>query len=245
MNPFVRLVPAFALGAVAVAAAIGFAQPAPPATRPPATPTPEPGRVRVTVTVLDPKSGRVPGANAIVWIPGSPAPGGPSPAPQKVASKDKRFSPRVTAVTAGSTVEFPNLDRIHHNVFSVSPAATFDLGLYKNGASRPMTFDNLGLVKIYCNIHPQMAAFVLVVDGKNHALAGADGVALLLGVPPGRRTVKVWDERGGEWATTVDVSPGATANVTAALDASGYRDLPHKNKYGKDYPPPDDDENRY
>ena len=72
-----------------------------------------------------------------------------------------------------------------------------------------------------------------------------DGLALLDGVPAGRQALRVWDERGGEWSGTVVVPPGGTVPVTVALDASKWKDLPHKNKYGKDYPPPDEDENRY
>ena len=145
----------------------------------------------------------------------------------------------------GSTVEFPNLDPIFHNVFSLSEKAKFDLGLYKNGASKPMTFEKPGLVRIYCNIHPQMAAYLMVVDGEIFGVGGADGVVVLSGVPPGRHPVKVWDEKGGESTTTVEVISGQTTPLAIVLEGSSWRDVAHKNKYGKKYPPPDDDENRY
>ncbi|MFN7989606.1 MAG: hypothetical protein U0529_19180 [Thermoanaerobaculia bacterium] len=198
-------------------------------------------RVKVVVTGMDGKT--QPAADAVAWIPGLRA-AEPPPAP-RMSSRDKRFEPRVLAVPKGSTVTFPNYDKIFHNVFSLSEGARFDLGLYRNGASKTTTFETPGVVRVYCNIHPQMAAYVLVLDGSLYAQTGKDGTALLGGVPAGRQTLKVWEERGGEWTGTVVVSPGATAEVTVPFDASKWKEQPHKNKYGKDYPPPDDDENRY
>lgn len=207
---------------------------------------PETGDVRVFVMVLGADRRPLPAAQAVVWIPAAAAkarPGG-APAP-RIASKSKRFDPRITAVPAGTTVEFPNLDGIFHNVFSLSPGAKFDLGLYRNGASRSMTFDTAGLVRVYCNIHPQMAAFLLVIDGTIWAQTGADGGAVLARVPAGRASVRAWDEKGGEYQGAVDVVAGKTVTLAIALDGSDFRDAPHTNKYGKKYPPPDDDANRY
>ena len=220
------------------------ASPVPGAPTPAASPSPVPTgavRVKVLVTGLDGKT--LPAADAVAWFPGLRGTGAP-PAP-RMASRDKRFEPRVLAVPKGTTVTFPNYDKIFHNVFSLSEGARFDLGLYRNGASRTTSFETPGVVRVYCNIHPQMAAYVLVLDGSLYAQTGKDGAALLAGVPPGRQTLKVWEERGGEWAGAVVVAPGATTEVTVPLDATKWKDQPHKNKYGRDYPPPDDDENRY
>ena len=212
---------------------------------------PATGDVRVLVTVLGPDRRSVPAGQAVVWVPDDGAkarPGRASPgsAPAaRIASKGKRFDPRITAVPAGSTVEFPNLDSIFHNVFSLSPGARFDLGLYRNGATRTMTFDTAGLVRVYCNIHPQMAAYLLVIDGTIWAQTDVDGSAVLAHVPAGRAVVRAWDERGGDFRGTVDVAAGQTVTFTIALDGSNFRDAPHTNKYGKKYPPPDDDANRY
>jgi len=259
-----RRLRAFALPLLLAAAAA----PTPPATRPPlappaatrapappaaaarpavfaptARPTPAPGEVRVSVWIVGSDKKRTAGQGAVVWIPGSTA---PEPPPHgRISSRAKRFEPRVTAVAAGGTVDFPNLDKIHHNVFSLSERARFDLGLYKNGASKPHTFTTPGLVRVYCNIHPNMAAFVMVVDGERYAVAGADGFALLPGLPAGRYSLKVWEERGGEVATTAEVVPGKTTPVVVTLDASAYREVAHTRKDGTGYPPPDDDENRY
>lgn len=217
----------------------------------PEGPAPATGDVRVSVTVVGTDRRALPAAQAIVWIPDStakkqrpaeaPAPAGGS----RVASKGKRFDPRITAVPAGTTVEFPNLDRIFHNVFSLSPNAKFDLGLYRNGASRAMTFDTPGLVRVYCNIHPQMAAYLLVIDGTIWAQTGAEGNAVLARAPAGRVTVRAWDEKGGDYQGTVDVVAGKAVTLAIALDGSSFKDTPHTNKYGKKYPPPDDDANRY
>ncbi|MGZ5380986.1 MAG: cupredoxin domain-containing protein [Thermoanaerobaculia bacterium] len=205
------------------------------------------GDVRVTVMVLGPDRRPSPAPQAIVWISEGQKPGSlaSSSAHPRVASKSKRFDPRITAVPAGTTVDFPNLDGIFHNVFSLSPGAKFDLGLYRNGASRAMTFDNPGLVRVYCNIHPQMAAYLMVIDGTIWAQTGSDGNAVLASVPAGRAVVRAWDEKGGDYQGTVDVTAGKSASLAIALDGSSWREPPHTNKYGKKYPPPDDDANRY
>jgi plastocyanin len=212
------------------------------------TPAPGTGDVRVTVTVLGSDQKPSPAAQAVVWIPDAAAKPGAGSLPSghgRIASRSKRFDPRVTAVPAGTAVDFPNLDGIFHNVFSLSPGATFDLGLYRNGATRTMTFDTPGLVRIYCNIHPQMAAFLMVIDGTIWAQTAADGSAVLVNVPAGHAAVRAWDEKGGDYRGTVDVAAGKTAQLAIALDGSSWRETPHANKYGKNYPPPDDDANRY
>jgi plastocyanin len=212
-----------------------------PAPTPTATPVP-PGSIRVKVLVTGMDGKVQPAADAVAWIPGLRGPEAPQP---RMSSRDKRFEPRVLAVPKGTKVTFPNYDKIFHNVFSLSEAGRFDLGLYRNGASRTTSFDTPGVVRVYCNIHPQMAAYVVVLDGSLYAQTGKDGIALLSGVPAGRQVVKIWEERGGEWSGSVVVPAGATAELTVPFDASRWKDQPHKNKYGRDYPPPDDDANRY
>ena len=223
--------------------------PAPsPAPTPTATPRPTPtpiptGTLRVKVLVTGADGRALPAPEAVVWLPGSR--GRRAAPPPKMASRDKRFEPRVLAVPKGAAVSFPNFDKIFHNVFSLSEPGRFDLGLYRNGAARTARFEEPGVVRVYCNIHPQMAAYVVVLDGELHAQTGADGVAAIAAVPAGRHAVKVWDERGGEWSGTAAVTAGGTTDVSVSLDATKWKELPHKNKYDKDYPPPSDDENRY
>jgi plastocyanin len=212
----------------------------------PPTPPGEPGQVRVAATLMGGDGRLVPAGQAVVWIPGLGNPRDVRPASTPaMSSRNKRFDPRILAVPVGTPVVFPNFDKIFHNVFSLSEKNRFDLGLYRNGASKSATFENPGVVRVYCNIHPQMAAFVVVVDGAFYAATGPDGVAMLSGVPAGRHPLRAWDEKGGDWNGTVEVFPGRTSDATVALDTRSWRDAPHKNKHGKTYPPPGDDDDRY
>lgn len=177
-------------------------------------------------------------SNAVVWIDGLKAPAGAAKAGRaEMKSQGKRFVPRVVAVGRAAEVEFPNVDPIYHNVFSVSPSNRFDLGLYRSGGSKEKRFDEPGLVRVYCNIHPQMVGFVMVVDSDYAAVTGPDGSFRFDGVPPGSWTVRAWHEEGGETSAPVSVRSRAESPVALRLDASPYRPAPHKNKYGKDYPP--------
>jgi plastocyanin len=184
-----------------------------------------------------------PAESAVVWInlPGYRAPGRSA----QMASRDKRFTPHVIAVRRGASITFPNNDRIYHNVFSRTQGNEFDLGLYRKGASRETVFQRPGLVHVYCNIHPEMAGYVVVLDQAAFVLTGADGVYRLDGIPGGRRTVRVWAEQGGEVQQVAELAPGLRQRLDFRLDASRYRRVPHKNKYGKDYPPVTKDVDRY
>ena len=130
------------------------------------------------------RSGTAP-ATAIVYA--EPIDGTPPRSPRRVtlSQKNKTFLPRVLAVPLGSTVDFPNNDDIHHNVFSLSGPQPFDLGLYRSGESRPRTFTEPGIYRVFCNIHPQMTAMVLVAPSAFTALVAADG-RFTLDLPPGR-----------------------------------------------------------
>lgn len=149
--------------------------------------------------------------------------------------KSKTFTPHVLAVGVGTTVEFPNEDPILHNVFSVSGEG-FDLGLYKRPKSGSRTFDKPGVYTIYCNIHPQMSALVLVRDNPHFAKASKDGAFRIEGVPAGEYKVRAFHERAGEGApVTVKVAAAGEAAVTLSLDAASYKRVQHKNKFGKAY----------
>jgi plastocyanin len=212
---------------------------------PPAAPG-DAGQLRAVATMTGADARTAAAGNVVVWIPGLGNPGDARPAsPPAMSSREKRFDPRILAVPAGTPVAFPNFDKIFHNVFSLSERNRFDLGLYRNGTSRSATFENPGVVRVYCNIHPQMAAFIVVVDGAFYSATGPDGVALLRGIPPGKHPLRAWDEKGGDWSGSAEVLPGRTTDVTIALDVRSWRETPHRNKYGKAYPPPGDDDSRY
>jgi plastocyanin len=159
----------------------------------------------------------------------------PKPVHATMTMKGKAFTPRVVVIGVGSTVDFPNQDPIFHNVFSVSGDNRFDLDLYKRPKSGSWTFQRPGVARVYCNIHPQMSAVVLVRDNPFYTKAASDGTFTLEGLPPGKYTVKAWHERGGEAAAEVAVPAEGRAAAELRLDASAYKQLPHKNKYGKDY----------
>jgi plastocyanin len=175
-------------------------------------------------------------SNAVVWIEGARG-GGSAPSEGQMKSEQKRFTPRVVLVRPNATVQFPNADSIYHNAFSVSGGNRFDLGLYRSGASREKKFEETGLVRVYCNIHPQMVGFVMVVDSGFAAVTGPDGTFRFDGVPPGSLVVKAWHEESGETQTPLTVGGGSDAPLTIRLDVTGFKPVPHKNKYGKDYPP--------
>lgn len=157
------------------------------------------------------------------------------PVRTSMVMKGKQFRPHLVAVGVGSTVEFPNEDPIFHNAFSVSGDNRFDLDLYKRPRTGAATFQHPGVVRVYCNIHPQMSAVVVVRDNPYFARAGADGTFTLEGVPAGRHVLKAWHERGGEAATEVTVSAEGAATAELTLDGSRFRRVAHKNKHGKDY----------
>src|SRR5258708_7921181 len=137
-------------------------RPAAPALPLAAPPPPLPGAISGQLLLLGTDGKTTAAADAVVWVPDLPA--RPPPAPPSMASKAKSFAPHVIAVERGGTVFFPNLDRIYHNVFSSTSGQAFDLGLYRNGASRSRRFDAPWLVAGYCNIHAQMACCVRVVS---------------------------------------------------------------------------------
>ena len=186
-------------------------------------------------------------SNAVVWLEGAHHPdAAANPTRGQMKSDQKKFRPRVVAVPKSATVDFPNVDPIYHNVFSVSGANRFDLGLYRSGASKAQQFVEPGLVRVYCNIHPQMVGFVMVVDSDFVAVTGPDGKFHFDGVPAGAYTLKVWHEESGETSTPVTLREGADTAPPIRLDVSGYQQQPHKNKYGKEYPPqPASEDERY
>jgi hypothetical protein len=123
----------------------------------------------------------------------------------------------VVAITRGSTIDFPNGDPIFHNVFSLSAAATFDLGRFPKGASRSRVFDKPGLVKVYCHLHSHMSATILVLEHPYYTVPDADGVFTLAGVPEGRHTLVAWHERVGERASVVQIEAGRTTVADLSL----------------------------
>jgi hypothetical protein len=130
---------------------------------------------------------------------------------------DEEFLPHVAAVTTGSTVEFPNEDLVFHNVFSLSSAATFDLGRYPQHASKSRVFKKSGIVKVFCHLHSHMSAIVRVFDHPYFTTPGTDGRFEIDGLEPGRHEVVAWHERVGESTLSLVVAANETTDANFAL----------------------------
>jgi len=129
-----------------------------------------------------------------------------------LAQRDQSFAPRVVVVETGGQVAFPNLDPLYHNVFSVSPIRRFDLGKYPRGQSRRVTFPRPGVVNVYCDIHADMSAFVVVLDGAAWTRPDADGRFALGELPPGTHVLHWWHPAfPGDSARVVVPESGALA----------------------------------
>ncbi|HKV12664.1 MAG TPA: hypothetical protein VJ725_31250 [Thermoanaerobaculia bacterium] len=169
----------------------------------------------------------------VYYEPASSPPVRGAETPFEMITRKKEFIPRVLAVPRGSRVRFPNQDPILHNVFSVSGGNKFDLGLYKTGPGKEKRFEEPGLVRIYCNVHHDMVANVLVLDTPFFASPGPTGEFVLTGLPRGKGKLTVWHEQAEPWTVEVDV-PGAQP-VAARIEVVKPRIPPHLNKTGQSY----------
>jgi plastocyanin len=172
-------------------------------------------------------------ARVIVYLTGFDEP--PPDATPELRQKGRQFQPQLIAVTAGQSVSFPNGDPIFHNVFSLSPARRFDLGQFKQGETQVKQFPKAGVVEVYCNIHPDMAATILVLPNRRFAEVAPDGSFAIDGVPAGTWTIFAYDRLAAKPARAeVTVEAGRTATVDLALEETGAP-AAHTNKYGSKY----------
>jgi plastocyanin len=154
--------------------------------------------------------------NVVIYIESGPVTGtasAPKPARPTMRQEELSFVPHVLAIQKGMSVEFPNGDPIFHNVFSLSKPASFDLGRYPKGASRSVRFDKPGMVKVFCHIHSDMSAVIVVLDNPYFATPDTGGRYSIDGLPPGEYTVVGWHERARPLRRTIRIQPGQAANV--------------------------------
>jgi plastocyanin len=191
-----------------------------------------------TVKVSETSGTAVPNAEIVVYV--VPQPGQPDAAkkpgpPQQVQieQKNRTFIPDLVALTVNDTVVFPNRDPGYHNVFSPKPK--FDLGTLKKGegADKPQKFDKLGVVDVYCNIHPEMAATVLVLPNRHHTHTSS-GKFELKGVPPGKWKLFAYTRRAKPVGVDIEV-PATGAPVVKDLALVRGAEPPHPDKYGGKY----------
>jgi plastocyanin len=159
------------------------------------------------------RAGERPEPNAVVWLE---APNAPSPQPAARLVLDQRnlaFSPHVLAVRAGTTVDFPNNDRVFHNVFSFRNGKRFDLGMYPVGTMRRVTFDESGVSRLFCNIHPNMAAYVISVDTPYYGIADKSGSFTIPAVPAGSYTYRAWRPSGPTLTGTFKSDEGRPLDI--------------------------------
>ncbi|MDI1478331.1 plastocyanin/azurin family copper-binding protein [Polyangium sp. y55x31] len=191
------------------------------------------GNVSGVVTVLVDDAPKADRSGVVVYlenVPGPPAPAGK----REIRQKNLTFTPGLMVIVKGTTVEFPNDDKVFHNVFSVSKAARFDLGLYKSGESKSVTFREAGVVDVYCNIHPHMVTKIKVLDNGFYAVTGADGSFQIKNVPAGTYPVVAWQVHGPEVRGEVTVAAGGTASFKPTL-AEGAAPKRHLRKDGTPY----------
>ncbi|HVT07351.1 MAG TPA: carboxypeptidase regulatory-like domain-containing protein [Polyangia bacterium] len=150
-----------------------------------------------------------------------------------IQQSGKKFLPGWAVIQRGTTISFPNNDNIYHNVFSLSAGNSFDLGLYNAGSeAKSHTFMEPGPVDVYCNIHPDMAARVLVVPNRYFAKVKPDGTFEIAGVPAGRRKVVAWAPGASPATDWVEVGADKPAELSLKLEPKSGA---HKNKAGQSY----------
>lgn len=172
-----------------------------------------------TVQVQVSDAGGKPLAEAVVFLESREARQAVRPAiGSEMAQVNKQFAPRVLVVPVGTSVSFPNRDTVRHHVYSFSPAKTFELKLYTGTDANPVVFDRTGIAVLGCNIHDNMAAWVVVVDTPYFGRSGANGTITLNQVPAGNYRLRVWHPGlpVGAPATDQPLAVGATDVSTSA-----------------------------
>jgi plastocyanin len=183
-------------------------------------------------------------SGAVVWLTPIGHASQPEPATRvfRLTQKNKSFSPHLLVIPQGAQVEFPNKDPFFHNVFSLHDGVRFDLGLYERGASRLVRFSKPGASYIFCNIHPEMSAVIMVMSTRYYAVTDANGSYKIGGVPPGEYQFAIWYERAQAEQLQTPSKSITVGDGSLTMDLISLQQTPgiaehHKNKYGLDYEP--------
>ncbi len=195
------------------------------------------GSISGQVILLDDKGQALPAKGTLITLTPKQPREASSAQPAKlhvIDMEDKEYQPRFSSINAGDQVVFVNKDNIRHNVFSSSGGNAFDLGTYGAGLKRAVILQEPGIVKIYCNIHADMATFIAVGDPGLSAKADEQGRYQLNKLPLGRYQVRIWNIRG-ETTRDVEVTASQTVNLIDRIDTSAFTVESHKNKFGGNY----------
>ena len=156
---------------------------------------------------------------AVVYL--ETAPGGAfedrEPVRARMDQRSETFLPHVLAVTVGTVVDFPNNDSTYHNVFSLSKAKRFDLGRYAQGRSKSVRFDRPGIVRVFCDIHSHMSAFIIVFNHRYFATTDVEGRYRIDGIPRGTYSVVAWHDGANRETRTVTIPEAGTVELDFVL----------------------------
>jgi len=201
--------------------------------------SPEPGHITGKVTVFQKKifgklKKKKDMSGVLVYIIGFK-----SEAPRVIpdlVQQNRSFYPDILPIVAGQKVRFPNKDDIYHNVFSISHTKSFDLGQYKmTEPPKTVLFEKPGLVPVFCNIHPQMISYVLVLENKAYAMTDKDGSFRIQDVPPGAYTANAWLPNAKRVSQDILIKAGQGININLEINEI-LKKKPHTRKDGSAYP---------
>ena len=206
------------------------------------------GQVTVTgqISLIDRATGKpLPDSSeVVVWLTPLSGAGAKLPLVRqqglRLVQRHKTFEPHLLVVQAGSMVEFPNDDPFFHNVFSLFEGKRFDLGLYEAGSTRSVLFDKPGICYLFCNIHPEMSAVIVVVATPYFAVSDRAGQVSIPNVTAGPYQLRVWNERSlpkdlDSLTRRLSISGGSHTLEVTSLAVNPKQTTTHKNKYGRDY----------
>lgn len=168
------------------------------------------------LVTLEPASGK--------WKPRTPKRG-------VIEQRGREFLPRVAAVAVGSTISFPNFDTVFHNVFSSSPTSPFDLGIYKVGEAREYTFTKEGIVRLGCNLHANMSAYIAVVSAPSYVVTDEKGAFSFRRLAPGKYKLRAWSEKS-KAPITQDITIKVGKNEVTVGVAADAPAGPQPDKFG-------------